>query len=159
MAETKALKSSKITMKQMLKQLKHLQGETWVNFCQVLAQTKQTEHAVLKQFACAHWNSQTVIMHNCTQSWALCCVSCCVYVCACVCVCYSPSLVSVGGLRTGKQFSFKLNCWYICLLWQRESRRHMEMYNTVFILHWIWWCTDNICISSDLIVTVGLLCA
>lgn len=32
------------------------------------------------------------------------------------CTFVSPSLVSVGGLLSGTQFSFKLNCWYICLL-------------------------------------------
>lgn len=32
----------------------------------------------------------------------------------------SPSLVSAGGLRSDTQFSFKLNCWCMCLLCRGE---------------------------------------
>lgn len=76
--------------------------------------------------------------------------------CVCANVCCSPSLVSVGGLRSCKQFSFKLNCWYICLLWQKERAEERWRCITVnLVMHWQYQC-HRLC-SSDLIIIVATI--
>ena len=89
---------------------------------------------LLRQFACAQGNEnpQAFLMHVCVLSWTVCCVRCV----------YSPSLVSVCGLLRCKLFSFKLSCWYICLLWQGENSR-MSLYVTEYF-----WFADSSCISA-----------
>lgn len=54
-------------------------------------------------------------------SWDKVCISLYYYIWVRVLV--SPSLVSVGKVLSGTQFSFRLKCWYICLLWRGERFR------------------------------------
>lgn len=90
-------------------------------------------------------NSHGVIMCNCAQAWAV------SVVCRRVYVSVSPSLVSAGGLRSCKLVSFKLNWWYICLLWEEEI---MSFYILCFTeVASVWVLSSNTVESFNLTFT------